>query len=29
MKYYTMVNEYGEYSGITTVKSDRMRYTEQ
>ena len=28
MKYYTMVNEDGEYSGITTVKSDRMRYTD-
>ena len=23
-----MVNEDGEYSGITTVKSDRMRYTD-
>ena len=28
MKYYTMVNEDGEYSGITTVKLNRMIYTD-
>ena len=28
MQYYTMVNEDGEYSGITTVKLNRMIYTD-